>query len=474
MIESTPPPGHVRVLIERPAEPSLVDAARAVRDGADPAPAMRKYADSRRRVPGFAIDPTFGAVPIGGGVIDEAAANREAILNPGKSKKFLVRAFVAPGREKLVEDPEGGKVHSDPPISTFLTIPPPTCGDTPHVGTAATVRNKLHTHVLAQHGLDGSGVALAIVDSGIFLPRITQPLGAMKPMAGPPPAIDPANSWKWNVVTEPFFHRLGHGTMCAYDALIAAPKATLLDIAMLLARPIADHTTVGTVGAAIKAYLHLLIRWVPRTINAKGLVVSNSWGIYHPSLEEFPPGNPARFIDNPNHIFRLFVAALTHAGADIVFCGANCGPQCASGTCLSKTDRMIMAANTYPEVLTIGGCDIHDDIVGYSSRGPSIANMYQQKPDLVAYTHFLGSKARRIFIPDTGVSAACPVAAGCVAALRTRVSPGQVPPAQLFDVLRATARTGNGGYGPGGQWNSTFGYGIIDPVAAGKKLNVIP
>ena len=62
-------------------------------------------------------------------------------------------------------------------------------------------------------------------------------------------------------------------------------------------------------------------------------------------------------------------------------------------------------------------------------------------------------------MPDTGVSAACPVAAGCVAALRTRVSPGHVPPAQLFDVLKATARTGNGGYGPGGQWNSTSATG---------------
>jgi hypothetical protein len=474
MIEPNVPPGHVRVLIERPFDSDLVAAARAVLDGDDPVDPMRAYLDGRKHFADFKIDKTFGAIPIGEGVADDASRDREAILDPTKSKKFLLRAFIAPGSERRIVDPEGGAIHSDPPISSFLTIPPPTCGDTPHVGTAATVRHNLKTHELAQNGLDGKGVALAIVDSGIFLPRITRPLGAMKPLAGAPPSIDPANSWKWNVATEPFYHRLGHGTMCAYDALIAAPKAILLDIAMLLARPIADHTTAGTVGAAIKAYLHLLNRWASGQINASALVVSNSWGIYHPSLEVFPPGDPRRFIDNPNHIFRLFVQLLTQAGADIVFCGANCGTQCASGTCLSKTDRMIMAANTYPEVLTIGGCDTHDDIVGYSSRGPSIAGMYQQKPDLAAYTHFLGSKARRIWIPDTGVSAACPVAAGCVAALRTRVGPAQVPPAQLFDVLKSTARTGNGGYGPGGVWNSTFGYGIIDPVAAGRRLNIIP
>ncbi len=33
---------------------------------------------------------------------------------------------------------------------------------------------------------------------------------------------------------------------------------------------------------------------------------------------------------------------------------------------------MIMGANAYKEVLTVGGCDTNDEIVGYSSRGPSI------------------------------------------------------------------------------------------------------
>ena len=74
-------------------------------------------------------------------------------------------------------------------------------------------------------------------------------------------------------------------------------------------------------------------------------------------------------------------------------------------------------------MLTVGGCDTNDQMVGYSSRGPSIAGMYQHKPDLVAYTHFLGSKVVGMHLPDTGVSAACPVAAGCVAALRTQFKP---------------------------------------------------
>ena len=140
-------------------------------------------------------------------------------------------------------------------------------------------------------------------------------------------------------------------------------------------------------------------------------------------------------------------------------------------TLLSKTDRMIMGANAYQEVLTIGGCDTHDQMVGYSSRGPSIQHLFQHKPDLVAYTHFLGSKTVETFVPDTGVSAACPVAAGCVAALRTRVKQNAVKPAVLFDTLRNTARRPWGG-GPG--WRPDFGHGIINPVAAGRALHVIP
>jgi hypothetical protein len=265
--------------------------------------------------------------------------------------------------------------------------------------------------------------------------------------------------------------------MCAYDALIAAPNATLLDFPMLLARPVADHHSTSLVGAAILAYFRLAMIWASGSFDS--LVASNSWGLFHPCLEDYPPGHPFRFIDNPNHIFHLFIQALAGDGVDVIFCGNNCGNgancagDCASGTCLSKTDRMIMGANAYMEVLTIGGCDTNDQMVGYSSRGPSIPGMFQDKPDLVAYTHFLGSKTVRICVPDTGVSAACPVAAGCVAALRTKVKPtgsNAVPPATLFQTLRNKARQPGGG---GPVWTPDFGYGIIDPVAAGKVLGAI-
>jgi hypothetical protein len=97
--------------------------------------------------------------------------------------------------------------------------------------------------------------------------------------------------------------------------------------------------------------------------------------------------------------------------------------------------------------------------------------MYQYKPDITSYTHFLGSEAFGIGTPDSGTSAACPVTSGCVAALRTspKIPPTSLPPSALFDVLRKTARQQSG---PPHSWNGDYGFGIIDPVAAATAMHL--
>jgi Subtilase family len=468
------PRGHVRAVVERPYDVALAAAATDLFSGEDPTRSMLPYVREARRE--LKVDPTFGAIPIGRGN-ESVEEVQTAFQEPGKSERFLVSGFVEAGDQIPAHFDEKGEkypIYSNPLIGGLLSPCLPTCGSSKYVGTTQTVRTKLDVPTLQANGLDGTGVGLAIVDSGIYVRRIQRLLGEVVP----PTAVnvDGPNSWRPpGLVTRPFDHRLGHGTMCAYDALIAAPNATLLDFPMLLARPVADHHSTSTADAALLAYARLAILWwITRPFSA--LVASNSWGLFHPCLEDFPPAHPYRFIDNPNHALRKYlIRPLAATGMDIIFCGNNCGNgrncagDCASGTCLSKTDRMIMGANTYEEVLTVGGCDTDDQMVGYSSRGPSIAGMYQHKPDLVAYTHFLGSKTVGMCVPDTGVSAACPVAAGCVAALRTKVKPNAVKPAALFKKLRDTARKPGG---PG--WTPDFGHGIIDPVAAGRALNAIP
>jgi subtilase family protein len=474
MIAPKVPPGHVRAVVERPYDDALAAAATDLFRGEDPTRSMLPYVRETRAPRVLKVDPTFGAIPIGPGneSIEEV---QTAFQEPGKSKRFLVSGFVEVGDQIPAHFDEKGEkypIYSNPLIGGLLSPCLPTCGSSKPVGTTQTVRTKLDVPTLQANGLDGTGVGLAIVDSGIYVRRIQRLLGQM----GPPTAVklDMPNSWRPpGLVTKPFDHRLGHGTMCAYDALIAAPEATLLDFPMLLARPVADHHSTSMVDAALLAYARLAILWwVTRPFDA--LVVSNSWGLFHPCLEDFPPGHPYRFIDNPNHALRKYlIRPLAATGMDIVFCGNNCGDgrncagDCASGTCLSKTDRMIMGANTYEEVLTVGGCDTNDQMVGYSSRGPSIAGMYQNKPDLVAYTHFLGSKTVGMDVPDTGVSAACPAAAGCVAALRTRFKPNKVSPSRLFQKLRDTAYRPAGG----GPWpRPDFGHGVIRPADAYQQL----
>ena len=106
--------------------------------------------------------------------------------------------------------------------------------------------------------------------------------------------------------------------------------------------------------------------------------------------------------------------------------------------------------------------------MGYSSEGPSIPGMDDEKPDLMAYTHFDGSQAPTPY-PDMVTSAACPVAAGRISALRTRVPPGTLSPEDLRTTLEDTARN------PVGEgWDQKYGNRTIDPIASGQALGVIP
>ena len=215
-------PDYVPVLFElRKTEKDaiLAQAARALLAGRSPAEILSDYARENSS-DDLVIDPHFGAAPLGQGLSAEFSPRA---LEPEQSEWYVLRGFARRDASGRVANTIKGmevQLHSDPVIGFALTR------DTDHaVGAASDVAAKLDIATLAQHGLDGSGVAIAIVDTGIYLPHLTRELGAA-------PNLDVANSWTPpNLTTGPGMHRLGHGTMCAYGALIAAPKATLLDIA---------------------------------------------------------------------------------------------------------------------------------------------------------------------------------------------------------------------------------------------------
>jgi hypothetical protein len=255
--------------------------------------------------------------------------------------------------------------------------------------------------------------------------------------------------------------------MCAFDVAIAAPNATLLDFPILFSTTAGGSAMDGFLSDAVQAYSYLLQQLRADSWPYDSLVINNSWGMYSQSWD-FPPGDPGRYADNPNHPFNTIVGTLSRAGADILFAAGNCGADCPVEKCGGVTVDTIMGANAHPDVLTIAGATYLNDRVGYSSQGPAIAGMKHSKPDLTSYTHFMGSKAFGDDVPDTGTSAACPVAAGCIAALRTGLSGKKLSPGDLMREILADTRQADGSSG----WNADYGYGIFKPYITASRLQI--
>jgi len=129
-----------------------------------------------------------------------------------------------------------------------------TCGGSPPVGNAAAVANHLHVNQLQAKHLDGTGVAVAVVDTGINLQYVEHKIGHA-------PNFDAAASWSppGTPPPAPGAWPVAHGTMCAYDVLIAGSKATLVDFPMLSAHyPGGGSIMSGTLSAALAAYGFML------------------------------------------------------------------------------------------------------------------------------------------------------------------------------------------------------------------------
>jgi subtilisin family serine protease len=440
----------MRVLIQLRPSPDVVAAV------ADPG-TTATAADIADRLPGVILDHAFTPValprPIPASSHGDPLSLRQRMrfsLAP-EHASVLVRGEIADDEPTArVNQLPGARrdiagVFADPVIGPVLT-----CGDSPPVGDRHDVARLLHAADLARAGYDGSGVALAITDTGIDAAHVKERIGRDV-------RVDAERSWAPpGVGGSPGHHPLGHGTMCAFDAMIAAPEVTLLDVPVLLSPRRGGSVLDGLLSDAVAAYAHLRTVLDGMPAGSRALVISNSWGAFSPAWD-FPPGHPGNYSDNPAHPFNVIVGSLEQAGADIVFAAGNCGRDCPDRRC-AYPDRPINGANSHPDVLSVGGVDTRGERVGYSSQGPG--RLSDHKPDLCAPTHFSGSGAFGDDQPDSGTSAACPVAAGVVAAIRTRHPATELPPAQLRSLLCRTAddRSTVG-------FDYDYGYGVIDPAA---------
>ena len=446
----------MRVLVQLRSSPAVL----APMGLGEPAPDVTH--DLESRVPTLTLDHDFPIVQVPRPIPVDPSGDPLSMMQPmsfsfdPEESTYLVRgeiADAAPSRVALLtaSQPDIVGVFADPQIETT----PVYCGAAP-VGTADDVRTQLGVGTLTSRKLDGKGVALAIVDTGINL--------AFLRSKGLNPTIDASRSW-----TPPGVHTkagqfpVAHGSMCAYDALIAAPKASLLDVPIMAA---AVATFAALLSDAVLAYAYLRTVLDAMPADGKRLVISNSWGIFDPSWD-FPVGSPGNYSDNPAHPFNVIVGSLAQAGADILFAAGNCGRDCPDSRCRFGNARPINGANSHPQVISVAGIDVRRRRVGYSSQGPG--RLADQKPDVSSYTHFLGSEAEGAGEADSGTSAACPVMAGVVGAMRTKFAAGAIPPAQLRAVIAKTsANLGLPGY------DYDYGWGAVDPVALADGLAATP
>lgn len=369
---------------------------------------------------------------------------------PQKST-YLIRGEVEDDKalERLTasveQDPNGVGVYSDPRISAIAV-----CPDHP-VGAHTDVESRLRVTDLHNRGMDGTEVAVAIVDTGVNMSHLRN--------KGKTPTFDSQRSWspvQGSVLGD---MEVDHGTMCAFDVCIAAPNCTLLDYALLQSQTQGGTAMDGFLSDAVRGFSQLLDLMLGNN-PPRALVVNNSWGMFHPSWD-FPVGHPGNYSDNPEHPFNIIVESLEDAGADILFAAGNCGAECPDGRCDGETDQGIYGANSHTAVLCVAGVSINDVRLGYSTQGPG--RLDSNKPDISAYTHFDGSG---VYDADGGTSAACPVAAGVIAAIRSKYSSAELSPTQLRNLLRRTANDlGMQGF------DFDHGFGVIDTIALLNALD---
>ncbi len=246
-----------------------------------------------------------------------------------------------------------------------------------------------------------------------------------------------------------------HGSMCAADALIAAPKAKIYDYPFL---------GVPNSGGALRMFQAVLSQ---RRQDGTPHITTNSYGYTF-----VPPraASPRHEIYDLQHPLHRKVREVIASGAPVFFAAGNCGSPCPSGNCHTSSigpGQSIHASNSLEEVITVAAVNKKNVRIGYSSQGPGMFE--REKPDIAAYSHIYGNfgpgrpggTAHEPF--DSGTSAATPLAAG-VATLLLQKFP-RLSPAQLKSTLIAAAGGG------ANNWNADIGYGIIDAEMASDLLD---
>ncbi|BAY84111.1 trypsin [Calothrix parasitica NIES-267] len=307
------------------------------------------------------------------------------------------------------------------------------CSPTTAKGTMADVAKYFGADQIWAAGFKGEGVVVGVVDGGITAEGRdigpSETIRRVKNVIGGPASDWGTTAKEWGE----------HGNMSATDVLGMAPAAKLYDCR------IAGGDAISN---ALKVF-----DWSIKQYQTDGTpqILTNSWGIYQESWDEF-------YANNPEHPFTRKVVEAIDLGILVLFAAGNCGGSCPSQRCGTDfgSGKSIWGANGHPLVMTVGAVNKEEQFIGYSSQGP--ASLDPKKPDFCSVSHFKG-----YFASDNGTSAACPIAAGVVALLKQAKS--DLNQQEAKDLLKNTAKNiGEPGF------DHHSGAGIIQAKAAFDQL----
>lgn len=381
------------------------------------------------------LDPAFGHVPLRG-----ATTGLGALPGAPVEENSLVRARVEVDRlAELRAVDEVVAVWSDPIVEPIAASGPGfDCSPQRARGSATDVVRALGVGRLWETGVDGRGVVIGVVDGGVDRDRYPV-IDGWSPDPGAPPGFASA----WNK----------HGNMCAFDCLIAAPKASIYDLGV--------GKTLGAASALLSGALQAF-QWALDRFRQDGTpqVLSNSWGLYQQAWDPFPPDAPGNYTHDPQHPVTRKALELVDAGMLLVFAAGNCGDACGgtSGRCGRDVGpgRSIRGLNGHPRMICVGAVNPLGEPVGYASQGPS--TMAKEKPDICGYAHFVGDTPS-----DSGTSAACPVVAGVLALLRAG-HPGLTQDRARAALIETATPVHGAGHHP------STGFGVVDAARAFQAL----
>jgi hypothetical protein len=251
---------------------------------------------------------------------------------------------------------------------------------------------------------------------------------------------------------------------------VAAPACTVVDVAAF--RPYQPRPDDGAgpldvmLSDAVRAFGHLceLLVADAKQGRSRSLVVSCSWEV--DTAHDHPPHSPSNYGSNLDHALNKMIGQLALLGADIVFSAGN-----TSSDERENAPRPISGANSHPSVLTVGAVDVESQRLPISRSGPGVFS--SEKPDVAAFARFAGSAIMGGGVPDDGTSAACALAAGVIAAVRSGFPYDprrpETSPAALRAIIKKQARhIGSQGF------DHDSGWGVIDAAAIAEALTAPP